>query len=271
MTSNVQLPIGIFDSGLGGLTVAGEIHKILPREDLVYLGDTARVPYGTKAPSTVIRFALEDMEFLHQRSVKAVVIACNTVSAWALPTLEQKYSIPILGVIEPGAQAALEQSKNHRIGVIGTHATIKSQAYERSILARDLNARVFCQATPLLVPLVEEGWMEHPVTLAVLKDYLAPLLEQEIDTLVLGCTHYPLLKKAVRQVAGKGVALVDSASSCARFVQERLGCLGLLNTRRKRTGTIHPFVTDEAARFDSLVREFLGIKMEPSQKVTLPS
>jgi glutamate racemase len=271
MISNVQLPIGIFDSGVGGLTVAGEIHKLLPREDIIYLGDTARVPYGTKAPSTVIRFALEDMEFLHRQNVKAVVVACNTVSAWALPTLEQKYSVPILGVIEPGAQAALEQSKTGRIGIIGTYATIKSQAYERSILARDLNAQVFGRATPLLVPLVEEGWMDHAVTLAVLQDYLGPLLEQKIDTLVLGCTHYPLLKKTMRQVTGKGVALVDSAASCARFVRERLGYLGLLNVRRKRPGRIQPYVTDEAARFDSLARQFLGIEMEPSEKVTLPS
>jgi glutamate racemase len=271
MTPNVQLPIGIFDSGMGGLTVAGEIHKLLPREDIVYLGDTARVPYGTKAPSTVIRFALEDMEFLHRQNVKAVVVACNTVSAWALPTLEQKYSVPILGVIEPGAQAALEQSRNRRIGIIGTHATIRSQAYERSILARDLDAQVFGRPTPLLVPLVEEGWLDHPVTLAVLRVYLEPLLALDIDTLVLGCTHYPLLKKAMRQVAGKGVSLVDSAASCALFVRERLGCLGLLNTRRRRPGKIQPFVTDEAARFDSLARQFLGMEMEPSQKVALPS
>src|SRR5262245_7321568 len=211
---NTQLPIGIFDSGLGGLTVVRQIHKVLPQEDLIYLGDTARVPYGTKSPSTVTRFACEDTQFLMQRNVKAVVVACNTCSAWALPMLEQKFPVPTFGVIVPGVRAALERTRNQRIGVIGTTATIRSRAYSNGILAVG-GAKVFTQACPLLVPLVEEGWLNHSVTLAVLREYLRPMLANRIDTLVLGCTHYPLLKKAIQKVAGKKIALVDSAESCA--------------------------------------------------------
>ena len=168
MNPKTELPIGIFDSGIGGLTVVRQIHRALPHEDLVYLGDTARVPYGTKSPGTVVRFACEDTQFLIQQNVKAVVVACNTVSAWALPTLERKFGVPIFGVIIPGAQAALKKTKNRRIGIIGTTATVRSQAYSRTILARDDAARVFARACPLLVPLVEEGWTNQRVTLAVL-------------------------------------------------------------------------------------------------------
>ncbi len=268
---NSQLPIGIFDSGIGGLTVVREIHRVLPREDLVYLGDTARVPYGTKSPGTVVRFACEDTQFLLQQKVKAVVVACNTASAWALPTLEGRFSIPIFGVILPGVRAALEQSRNQRIGVIATNATIRSQAYTKGILASCGTARVFARACPLLVPLVEEGWLNHPVTLAVLREYLAPLLCQRIDTLVLGCTHYPLLKHALRTVAGSSVRLVDSAESCALYVHEQLALLQLLNRKRRRAGVIRPFVTDETERFVEQAKHFLGAPTEPAQKVDLKS
>src|SRR2546428_609018 len=172
MNANSELPIGIFDSGIGGLTVVRQIHRVLPHEDLVYLGDTARVPYGTKSPGTVVRFACEDTQFLIQQNVKAVVVACNTVSAWALPTLERKFSVPFFGVIIPGAQAALKRSRNRRIGVIGTTTTVRSQAYSRAILARDDSARVFARACPLLVPLVEEGWTNNKITQAILRAYL---------------------------------------------------------------------------------------------------
>ena len=157
MSAKRNLPIGIFDSGIGGLTVVRQIHRVLPREDLIYLGDTARVPYGIKSPNTVVRFACEDTQFLVQQNVKAVVVACNTASAWALPTLERQFDIPIFGVILPGVQAALNRTRTHRIGVIGTATTIRSQAYSRTILARDNRAKVFARACPLLVPLVEEG------------------------------------------------------------------------------------------------------------------
>lgn len=264
-----ELPIGIFDSGIGGLTVARQIHKVLPNENLIYLGDTARVPYGTKSPSTVVRFACEDTQFLLQQNVKAIVVACNTVSAWAIPALEQRFKIPIFGVIMPGAWAALARSRSKRIGVIGTNATVRSQAYGKAILARCNTAKVFARACPLLVPLVEEGWDEHPITVRVLREYLRPLLRERIDTLVLGCTHYPLLKKAIRNVTQGNVTLVDSAESCARFVEEGLADLQLLSTNRRQRGTIQPFVTDEVERFDELAARFLGQKTEPALKIEL--
>ncbi len=264
-----ELPIGIFDSGIGGLTVVRQINRVLPNESLVYLGDTARVPYGSKSPSTVVRFACEDTQFLVQQNVKAVVVACNTASAWALPTLERKFNLPVFGVIIPGACAALEKSKNQRIGIIGTSATIRSQAYSKAILARCDSAQVFARACPLLVPLVEEAWMDHPVTTRVLREYLRPLLKNRIDTLVLGCTHYPLLKEAIRKVTHGKIALVDSAESCAEYVQDRLAALKLLSTNRKHRGTIQPFVTDEVERFDELAARFLGRKTEPAWKVDL--
>jgi len=271
MNSNTELPIGIFDSGIGGLTVVRQIHRVLPHEDLVYLGDTARVPYGTKSPGTVVRFACEDTQFLIRQKVKTVLAACNTVSAWALPTLERKFDLPIFGVLIPGAQAALEKTKSRRIGIIGTATTVRSQAYHRAILARDDSARVFARACPLLVPLVEEGWTNHRVTRMILRAYLSPLLRRGIDTLVLGCTHYPLLKNAIRGVAGREVALVDSAESCARFLKKRLQSADLLTKSRRRPGVIQPFVTDEVERFDQLSRRFLSAPTEPARKVDLPT
>lgn len=267
--SKSDLPIGIFDSGIGGLTVARQLHKALPNEDLVYLGDTARVPYGTKSPSTVVRFSCEDTQFLVQQNVKAVVVACNTASAWALPILEKKYKVPIFGVILPGVRAALEKSRNQRIGVIGTGATIRSKAYSNGLLARCDTASVFARACPLLVPLVEEGWTNRRITRDILKEYLAPLRRHRIDTLILGCTHYPLLKPAIRAVVGPKIALVDSAESCARYVKERLDHLKLLAKSRRRVGTIQPFVTDEADRFGELAERFLGMPCETALKVDL--
>jgi glutamate racemase len=264
-----ELPIGIFDSGVGGLTVVRQIHRRLPNENLIYLGDTARVPYGTKSPSTVVRFACEDTQFLLQQNVKAVVVACNTASAWALPALERKFDVPVFGVIVPGACAALEKTKSQRIGIIGTNATVRSQAYSKAILARCETAQVFARACPLLVPLAEEGWDNHPVTLRVLREYLAPLLREKIDTLVLGCTHYPLLKDAIRKVTKGKTELIDSAESCALYVEEQLAALKLLSANRKHRGTIQPFVTDEVERFDELAGRFLGHKTEPAWKIDL--
>jgi len=268
--SQAELPIGVFDSGIGGLTVVRQIHRVLPREDLIYLGDTARVPYGTKSPSTVIRFACEDTRFLVQQNVKAVVVACNTVSAWALPTLERDFDVPIFGVILPGARTALERTHNRRIGVIGTSATIRSQAYNKAILARDDAAQVFARPCPLLVPLVEEGRVQDRITMLILREYLRPLLRYRIDTLVLGCTHYPLLKRAVQEVAGAKVTLVDSAESCATYVRERLQHLELISRKRRRQGVIQPFVTDEVERFEDLAERFLGKLSEQAWRVDLP-
>jgi len=269
MNANTELPIGVFDSGIGGLTVVRQLHRVLPHEDLVYLGDTARVPYGSKSPGTVVRFACEDTQFLIQQNVKAVVVACNTVSAWALPKLEREFSVPIFGVIVPGAQAALKKSRNRRIGVIGTSTTVRSQAYDCAILSLDGSARVFSRACPLLVPLVEEGWTNNKITQAILRAYLAPLLRRRVDTLVLGCTHYPLLKRAIRSVVGEEVVLVDSAESCARFLSERLDGTKLLADTRRRSGVIRPFVTDEVERFDQMARRFLEVPTGPARKVDL--
>jgi glutamate racemase len=266
-----ELPIGIFDSGIGGLTVVRQIHRTLPHENLIYLGDMARVPYGTKSPATVVRFACEDTQFLLRQNVKAVVVACNTASAWALPELEKRFSVPVFGVIIPGASAALEQSRTQRIGVIGTSATVRSQAYSKAILAHCASAQVYARACPLLVPLVEEGWTDHAVTRRVLREYLTPLLRQRIDTLVLGCTHYPLLKDAIRHVTNGKLVLVDSAESCATYVKERLAAMKLLRNHCRRRGTIHPFVTDEVERFDELAARFLGEKTEPASRVELTS
>ena len=269
LTPKSTLPIGVFDSGIGGLTVVRELRRVLPHEDIVYLGDTARVPYGNKSPETVIRFACEDTQFLLSQNVKAVIVACNTASAWALSALQRRFEVPILGVILPGARAALEQPRHQRIGIIGTYATVRSQAYSKAILARCDTVRVFAQACPLLVPLVEEAWTDHPVTERVLREYLRPLQRHRIETLVLGCTHYPLLKEAILKVTKGKIALVDSAESCALDVQERLAKLHLLCARRKRQGLVHPFVTDEVTRFDELAARFLGQRTEPAQKIIL--
>lgn len=271
LPKNRDAPIGIFDSGLGGLTVARAIHELMPKEDLIYLGDTARVPYGTKSPATVTRFATEDAQFLVNKNVKAIVVACNSASAWGLEVIQRKFPIPIFGVIVPGARAALAVSTNQRIGVIGTNATISSQAYQKNIQAINKSAFLFGKACPLLVPLVEEGWMDHPVTKAVLREYLRPLKQHRIDTLVLGCTHYPLLKRAIQEVVGGKIALVDSAESCAQFVQDQLKPLGLILRNRRRRGRIQPFVTDAPEKFGEFAERFLGCATEEPELVDLDS
>lgn len=264
-----ERPIGIFDSGVGGLTVVKQVHRVLPHEDLIYLGDTARVPYGTKSPATVIRFACEDAEFLVQQNVKAIVVACNTASAWALETLTREFQVPVFGVIVPGAGAAVTQSRNGRIGVIGTMATIRSRAYESCILSLNQRAKVIGCACPLLVPLVEEGWASHTITRAVLREYLGAVLRRRIDTLVLGCTHYPLLKPAIQTVVGKEIQLIDSAESCAAYVRAELQKQEVLSARRRK-GIIQPFVTDEPDRFAAVAERFLNCPMKSAQKIELP-
>lgn len=267
-----ELPIGVFDSGIGGLTVVRQIRNILPNEEIFYLGDTARVPYGTKSQETVIRFACEDAQFLIEKGVKAVVVACNTASAWSLPVLSKRFGLPICGVIQPGAEAALISSRSKRVGVIGTAATVRSKAYKSALRDRLGKVQVFAQACPLLVPLAEEGWFMHPVTLKVLEEYLMPLVIEQIDTLILGCTHYPLLKRAIRkvlkQIAPHPIHLVDSAESCAVHVRRRLAELDLLSTS-SNIGPIHPFVTDEPVRFFQMARQFLGFPVQTPELVQL--
>src|SRR6202795_4541134 len=215
-------PIGVFDSGIGGLTVVKALRERLPNETIVYLGDTARVPYGPKSPETVQRYAVELAGMLMRKNAKALVVACNTVSSVALPLLAKKFAVPIIGVIEPGARAALQATRNRHIGVIGTRATIRSGAYEQALRAADNNVHVSSRACPLLVPLIEEGLLDDDVTDRVIVRYLGPLLADGIDTLVLGCTHYPLLGAAIARVLGREITLVDSAENCATAVQETL-------------------------------------------------
>src|SRR4051812_4127255 len=202
-------PIGVFDSGIGGLTVVRELMRQLPQESVVYFGDTARVPYGPKSPDTVRRYSREIASFLLKQQAKAIVIACNTATAHALSVLREEFSVPVIGVVEPGARAAARATSGGRIGVIGTAGTVASGAYDRAIRAILPDARVVTKACPLLVPLVEEGWIDHPVTAQVAREYLAPLMDEQIDTLVLGCTHYPLLKDVLCRALGRGVTLID--------------------------------------------------------------
>ena len=245
-------PIAIFDSGLGGLTVMREVARALPHEDILYFGDTARVPYGIKSPTTIILFSEECCRFLCEQDPKLIVVACNTASAAALPHLCQALDVPIIGVVEPGARAAVAATRNRRVGIIGTEATIKSRAYIETIRALDPSVALVDRACPLFVPLVEEGRVcEDPVVRLVAKEYLRPVREFGADTLVLGCTHYPLLKAALRREMGSAVAIVDSAEATARATAETLGELGL-----RREGPASPayryFVTDNPVRFASV-------------------
>jgi glutamate racemase len=217
-----ERPIGVFDSGIGGLTVVSALRELLPNETIHYLGDTARVPYGGKSAATVERYSLEITGMLLEENCKAIVVACNTASALALPKLMETVSVPVMGVIRPGAEAAVTATRNGHIGVIGTRATIGSRAYERAISALDPAVHLTVLACPLFVPLIEEGWLEGEITDRVIRQYLAPLLDDGIDTLVLGCTHYPLLRAAIGKFAGDEVQLVDSAHNCAIAVSRLL-------------------------------------------------
>ncbi len=257
--------IGIFDSGVGGLTVLKEIAALLPAEKLVYLGDTARVPYGTKSPETVCRYALEAADFLAGLGVKMLVVACNTASAVALAALQEKHDVPVIGVIEPGAQRAAALTRVGRIGVIGTEGTVKSDAYARTIRSINGTLEVVSVACPLFVPLAEEGWAEHEVARLAASEYLAPI-SLEIDTLVLGCTHYPLLKNTLHAVLGEGVQLVDSAEETARVVARRLGDL-----RRPpdRPGEVRFYVTDVPTRFERVGSAFLDRPLGDVHQVSL--
>ena len=240
----------------------------MPHEELVYLGDTARVPYGTKSPPTVGRYAREAARFLIGQRVKLLVVACNTASAVALDDLAAIYRLPVVGVIEPGARRALEVTRSGRIGVIGTEGTVRSGAYERALCAGNPQIEVCAAPCPLFVPLAEEGWAEHPVARLAAAEYLAPLLRQGIDTLVLGCTHYPLLKRVLQDVAGPGVQLIDSAEETAKTVAALLVAQGLVR-RGPPPGPPRYFVTDVAERFERVGGAFLGAPLAGVTTVTL--
>ena len=245
-------PIGVFDSGVGGLTVAAALSRALPEESILYLGDTARLPYGTKSPETVNRYTRRNVGFLVERGVKAVVVACNTASAVALPSLSA--SVPVWGVIEPGARRAAALTGG-TVGIVATESTVRSGAYEAALRGLRPGLEIHSRACPLLVPLVEEGWLEDPVTDQVLARYLDPLVAAGIDTLVLGCTHYPLLAPAIRRRVGGAVALVDSAEAVTEEVAAELERRGLL--ARGRVEEDHVCVTDGAERFVRLAGEIL--------------
>jgi glutamate racemase len=248
--------IGVFDSGIGGLTVLKELLTRLPGESFVYFGDTARVPYGTKSAETVLKFSRENVTFLLDRSVKYIVVACNTASAGAVPRLQREFRIPILGVIEPGARAAVGSSKSHRIGVIGTSGTIRSGAYQRAVKALEPAAEVFAKACPLFVPFVEEGWVDGDVVQMVADTYLSEFRQSNIDTLVLGCTHYPLLRTVIANAVGDRVTLVDSAVETAREVERALAEQGLRNGGKDEGFTV--YLSDVAPGFKSIAERVLG-------------
>lgn len=257
MTTNTSDAIGVFDSGVGGLTVVRALMERLPFENLIYFGDTARVPYGVKSVETIARFTTQIAEFLLARQVKLLIIACNTMASVASQLVSDLSSVPTLDVIDAGAWAAAARSRNHSIGVIGTPTTVNSNAYARAIHQYDPDARIYSHACPLFVPLVEEGWLEHEVTRLTAQEYLRPVLAQGVDTLVLGCTHYPLLKPLLQHVAGDGITLIDSAQSMAERTAALLAARGLANTAR--AAPRYEFhVTDVPLRFQTIGERFLG-------------
>lgn len=261
-------PIGVFDSGIGGLTVLKEIIKELPEEGTIYLGDTARVPYGIRSSETVIRYSFENTRFLFSRDIKLLIVACNTASSVSLDAIKSSILIPVIGVIEPGAKAAVMATRNKKIGVIGTEATINSNSYTKAIKALGKDIEVFGLPCPLFVPLVEEGWIEGDITTLIAERYLREIKDKGIDTLVLGCTHYPLLKRVISEVMGKDVRLIDSAVEVAQEIKATLELAGL-KREHKDTPLREFYVTDSPERFVKVGERFLGQKIEHIEKVNV--
>lgn len=260
-------PIGVFDSGVGGLTVAKEIMKLLPNEKIIYFGDTARVPYGSKSEKTIIKFSHQIIRFLLTKEVKAIVIACGTASSMALDNVRHNYNIPIIGVVEPGAKAASMETKNNRVGIIGTEGTISSKTYEQLIKKHNKNIEVFGEPCPLFVPLVEEGWINDNVTLEVAKRYLDYFKEIDIDTLVLGCTHYPLLKDVIGNIMGNKVKLVNPAYETAKVLDKLLETSKLKNNNENLS---HEFyVSDRANKFEDFAKIILMKPMLPVKQINI--
>jgi glutamate racemase len=271
--SKVDAPLGVFDSGLGGLTVVRALREILPDEHIVYLGDTARVPYGTKGAATVIKYALSCARHLVARDVKALVIACNTVSAVAPERLRIELDVPVLGVVEPGAQAAVEATRTGRVGVLATAGTIASGAYPRAVAQLSTRTEVIGQAAPLLVPLAEEGWVEGDVPAQIVRRYIEPLAAAEVDVVVLGCTHYPLLRavidEQVRALIGEHVAVVDSARATGTYVREFLRSRDLARPTGAGGGVTGILMTDMPHRFREVASRFLGGDVGEVEQVDL--
>lgn len=261
--------IGVFDSGIGGLTVVTELKRQLPNERILYLGDTARLPYGTKSPVTIQHYSLQNASFLLQRGIKLLVVACNTASAWAIDQLSSYSPVPVIGVIEPGCLAAASVSHRGRIGVIGTNATIRSEAYPAMLKKLLPGTKVFSKACPLLVPLVEEGWLDHRVTTLVIAEYLEELKKADVDTLVLGCTHYPLLKKAFRTFLGDEVNLVCSSEAVAQQVKTLLDKEELRGNGRPEPDCF--YLTDHSVTFQRIMTLFLGKEVREVEQVEIGS
>lgn len=262
-------PIGIFDSGVGGLTVLKEIISILPNENIVYFGDTARVPYGSKSSDTIKRYAIQDSNFLVSQGVKAIVVACNTVSSNAMQILRTQYDIPFIDVLEPNAAYAAVKTRNLRIGVIGTSATVESGAYEMKLRSIDKRIKVFQQAAPLLVPLAEENCKDKSVIDAVLESYLKPLTKKNIDTLILGCTHYPVFEHRIKRIC-RGVTVINSARHTAFTVREILSESGMLNMGNKK-GHTDFFLSDIPRNFSLISRRFLKTEIPATEKIDIES
>lgn len=262
-------PIGVFDSGVGGLTVAREIMRQLPNERIVYFGDTARVPYGSKSQETIIRFSRQIIRFLKTKGVKALVVACNTASALALEEIRPELDLPIIGVLKPGARVAAEATRNGKIGVIATESTIASQLYTKVIQSHSPHAQVLGKPCPLFVPLVEEGWMKDPVTVEVANRYLEPLKESGIDTLIMGCTHYPLLRSTIRQIMGDAVTLVNPAYETALELKKLLEKNNILNDGNCiPEGPVHQFyVSDAAEKFRKFANSILPYGIDTTQLI----
>jgi len=248
--------IGIFDSGVGGLTVFKEIERLLPNEDIIYFGDTARVPYGNKSKSTIIKFSTENILFLLKKKVKIIVIACNTASSLALNSLKDIFSVPLIGVVEAGAAKALKVSKNRKIAVVGTRSTVNSKSYEKAILKNDKTAKVYSKACPLFVPLVEEGILEGAIARSIIEMYLKNFKNSGADVIILGCTHYPLLKKQIAAYL-KGICIVDSATEVALYAREVLTKNNLLRSKKNKTARREFYVTDEPKAFTKRAGLFL--------------
>lgn len=265
---NRSNPVGVFDSGIGGLTVVKSLDSFLPSESVIYFGDTARVPYGNKSNDTIVEYALQDAAFLIKKNVKMIVVACNTASSVALDALKENFNVPIVGMIEPGAKAALQATKNKKIGVIGTSSTIANQAYSKSLLALDNSVTVHEKACPLFVPLAEEGWVDHKATKLIAKEYLTELKEMDIDTLILGCTHYPILRNVIQDAIGKKVTLIDSGSAASTEVSDYLNGRGIKNTSNL-LGRHEFYVSDVPRKFKQIADMFLGKEISHVEKVTL--
>jgi glutamate racemase len=261
-------PIGVFDSGLGGLTVVNQLMKHLPGESIIYFGDTARVPYGSKSTLTIQKFSQQIAGFLQNQGVKLIVVACNTASSVALDQVKESSSVPVIDVIEPGARAALRKSVSRRIGIIGTTATISAGKYETILKTLETNVSVFSQACPLFVPLVEEGWIESPVTEQVARIYLNPLMQNRIDSLILGCTHYPIIKDTIKKIVDGNVQIIDSAIETAVKVRETLESHHLLNDAK--TDPEHLFyVSDFPRKFEEIARRLLGQPLMNVHRIAL--